>query len=411
MRIGLISFEFPPSPFVGGIGTYTRHAASVLHEAGHDVEVFAAGAADTRNAFAYPVWRVDVTDRRAFRAAVAARVEERHRHAPFAVVESPEFGAEGALVSAVAPEIARVTRLHTPSFMVAELNRTRLPLAASLRFMFGGLRRGRLTWPRVGLADPADDRLEREAAADSDVVAAPCHSIRETVLARWNLPPERCLISPNLFRPDPTLLAVGPAETGKTVLFLGRLEPRKGVFELVRAIPAIVRAHPDTHVMFVGAAVPLPGMREDCADYVRNRLRHTGAKVTVSGNVDFRGVVAALRQCNVVVLPSRWENFPNVCLEAMAAARAVVGTTSGGMADMIDDGVTGKLIPPRNPRAIATALTLLLRDPKALREMGCAARKRLETTFSLERSLSAHLSTYVQALENAQRRRGTSVSN
>jgi glycosyltransferase involved in cell wall biosynthesis len=91
---------------------------------------------------------------------------------------------------------------------------------------------------------------------------------------------------------------------------------------------------------------------------------------------------AAVRVC---VLPSVWENFPNVCLEAMSAGRAIVASSAGGMAEMLEGGAHGVLIPPRDPKAIAESVIRLLRSPDLCQALGTSARKRVISAYSLER--------------------------
>jgi glycosyltransferase involved in cell wall biosynthesis len=112
-------------------------------------------------------------------------------------------------------------------------------------------------------------------------------------------------------------------------------------------------------------------------------------------------------ESDICVLPSIWENFPNVCLEAMSAARGVVGSSAGGMAEMIDDGRTGLLMPPRNPRAIADAILRLLREPDRRMEMGRAARQHVRTAYAPEVIAPLQEASYVRAIARARDRRSS----
>ncbi len=84
----------------------------------------------------------------------------------------------------------------------------------------------------------------------------------------------------------------------------------------------------------------------------------------------------------------------------MVAARAVIGSSAGGMAEMIDDGRTGLLVPPRNPRAIADALIRLLRDPKSLAQFGLAARAHVLATYGSNQVGPLQENTLTRAIEN-----------
>ena len=83
------------------------------------------------------------------------------------------------------------------------------------------------------------------------------------------------------------------------------------------------------------------------------------------------------------------ECFPIALLEAMACARPAVCTAVGGIPEMINNGETGYLVPPKDPQQLADRLVRLLRDPQGARRMGRAARDRVEAEFDLDRSIAA----------------------
>ena len=406
MRIALISFEFPPAVAVGGIGTYTWQAANMLHAAGHAVEVFAAGRPGQREATAQiRVNRVPVATRAEFREALVPIFRERHTQACFEVAESPEYGAEGAGVHAAFPALARVIRLHTPHFVVRELNRLPIPWSARLRFAAGALRKGRLSWLRDDpSADAAADAQEQENARGADVIAAPCRSIREIVSTRWQLAPDSVRICPNVFEAAADLTALTSAPAGERVLFVGRLEVRKGILELAAAIPRVLAARPGAEFYFAGPAVPVPYRRHDTEQWLRKLLGSSVARCHFLGSRTNAELRNDLAQANVTVFPSRWENFPNVCLEAMSAGRAVVGSAAGGMADMIEPESSGLLVPPMDPSALAAALIRLLAHPADAMRMGERARERVRTRFSAAAVLPTQMEIYSAACTAASRR-------
>jgi glycosyltransferase involved in cell wall biosynthesis len=94
-----------------------------------------------------------------------------------------------------------------------------------------------------------------------------------------------------------------------------------------------------------------------------------------------------LQVMDVFALTSYTECCPMALLEAMASGVPAVCTAVGGVPEMIDEGSTGYTVPSRDPAALAVRLTELMRDPTRAKAMGIAARRRLETDFSLERSI------------------------
>jgi glycosyltransferase involved in cell wall biosynthesis len=103
------------------------------------------------------------------------------------------------------------------------------------------------------------------------------------------------------------------------------------------------------------------------------------------------------RRAAVVVCPSRREGFGVVCAEAMAHARTVVASAVGGLLDLVVDGETGLLVPPRDPAALRSALERALGDPDLRRRLGAAARERIRERFSWDAVLDATIELYREA--------------
>jgi glycosyltransferase involved in cell wall biosynthesis len=169
-----------------------------------------------------------------------------------------------------------------------------------------------------------------------------------------------------------------PAEIGAEaepaeVLYVGRLAPEKGIEDLVAAADGLN--------LVVAGDGPLRG-------------RVPGAL----GFVPHEDVRALYARAAVVVCPSRSEGFGLVCAEAMAHARAVVATDVGGFRDLVVDGETGFLVPPRDRGALRAAIDRLLADPALRRRLGAAARERVAALCSWDRVTDATLAVYERAL-------------
>jgi glycosyltransferase involved in cell wall biosynthesis len=169
-----------------------------------------------------------------------------------------------------------------------------------------------------------------------------------------------------------------PAEVGAEadppeVLYAGRLSPEKGVLELVEAAPGLN--------LVVAGDGPLRG-------------RIPGAQ----GFVPHAELERLYARAAVVVCPSRREGFGVACLEAMAHGRPVVATPVGGLLDLVVDGETGIVVPPRNPAVLRSALDRLLADPELRRRLGLAGRERARTLFSWDHVTDATLAAYAEAV-------------
>jgi glycosyltransferase involved in cell wall biosynthesis len=160
---------------------------------------------------------------------------------------------------------------------------------------------------------------------------------------------------------------------------VANLFPRKGYEYLIEATARIAGKIPDLHCLIVGEG----DRRYGEALMELTRERSLEERVTFAG---FQEEVSAyLAAMDLFVLPSVMEGFGIVLLEAMAAGRAVVATAVGGIPEVIEDRVTGFLVPPRDPAALAEKILFLLDHPEVREEMGEAGRIRVAERFSVDR--------------------------
>ena len=174
--------------------------------------------------------------------------------------------------------------------------------------------------------------------------------------------------------PEQVAEAADPPE----VLFAGRLSPEKGILELVEAA--------DGMKLVVAGDGPL-------------RDRVPGAL----GFVPHHALGPLYERAAVVAVPSHREGFGVVCAEAMAYGRPVVAGAVGGLLDLVADGETGLLVPPRDVPALREALERLLGDRELRRRMGEAARERVREHFAWPAVTDATLTAYEAALSDVPR--------
>ncbi len=174
-----------------------------------------------------------------------------------------------------------------------------------------------------------------------------------------------------------------------------RLDPEKGHETLLEAMQMVLARCPDARLVIAGRASVDPDGRHAT---LRHRIQETGlgeAVRLVGYRSDIPHVLAAADIC---VLPAAAEACGRVLIEAMAMAKPVVGTASGGTPEIVEDGVTGILVPPGNPTAMATALEALIRDPARARIMGVAGRDRAAAHFSIEAHARQTMRVYADVL-------------
>ena len=157
-----------------------------------------------------------------------------------------------------------------------------------------------------------------------------------------------------------------------TLLFVGRLEPRKGLATLIRAFALLKEDHPDLRLLVVGEGPE----RERCQELLPTRLRADVVFLGRVANEELPGIYAA---CDVYVSPALGgESFGIVLLEAMAAGRPVVASDIPGYRGVITDGREGRLVPPRDHVALAGALGAYLDDPSLRGAVADAGRRTAE---------------------------------
>jgi len=219
---------------------------------------------------------------------------------------------------------------------------------------------------------PALARFFFERAA---CVITPCESLRAWVRSVARNAHARCL-------PSPVALEPAPAQGARPnlVLFLGRLEPAKGIFDLLEAVAALRPAVPDVRLVCAG-----DGERVAVARYAE-RLGIADA-VRFTGWVGPSGKRALLEAAAVFALPSYDEALPISLLEAMSAGVPVIASPVGGIPEVVVDGVSGFLAAPGDTATLERLLRKLLLDRSLGAHIGAAARESARLRFAPERTL------------------------
>ncbi len=165
------------------------------------------------------------------------------------------------------------------------------------------------------------------------------------------------------------------------VLFIGRLSAPKGIFDLFDAVPRVLARHPNARFVLVGVAendAREPVVRAEAA---KRGIAH---RLVFRGNLEGRDKAAAYATSRMIVVPSWTEAFPLVIPEAMAAGLPVVSSAVGAIPDFVKDGEDGLLVPPRDPEALAAAVTRLLDDEPLRARMSARVRERAPREFAIE---------------------------
>jgi glycosyltransferase involved in cell wall biosynthesis len=229
-----------------------------------------------------------------------------------------------------------------------------------------------------------------------DRVAAVCPAVAREARRERGLSAEKVVTIPNgvdttdfdpaLHPREATRSRLGLAGDKPALGVIAHLSPVKGHADLLAAMARVVSMRPRARLLVVGDGVLRPELEVLSRSLgLADRVVFTGAREDVAA------ILAAL---DVVVVPSHTEGLSNALLEAMAMARPVVATAVGGNPDAVEAGLTGLLVPPRDPEALAASMLRLLERPDEARRLGEAARRRVLAEFSLDRMVAGYEALY-----------------
>ena len=400
MRICLVSREYPPEG-TGGIAAYVYTLAHGLTEAGHDVTVIAgtAGAHDTAKSTdpcsSPRVYRVATRQRLPLPAKVRylwgllehgwtidrtiAHLER--TQGPFDVVEMPNWDTE-ALIYSFHPRAPLVVRLSTPIAVIYPLT-GRSPTKVGFRIL--------------KYLEGLPVRRAHCIIANSRFTANYCADLYGFPVAQARVIPHG-IKAPALVSETPT-----SQDTTVTVLFVGRLEPRKGIDYLLQAIPQVVGSVPHVRFVIAGRDIGTAPRGASYQEYFASFATPEAIKATTFlGYVDDRTLAQLYTECDIFVAPSLFESFGLIYVEAMVHAKPVVAFRAAAIPEVVEHGETGLLAALKDVPSLANALTTLAQDGNLRRDMGRRGYERAITKFSAQGMIEATLACYQQLQKTAQ---------
>ncbi len=378
MRIAELCTRYPPGP--GGVETHVREVARRLAARGEEVTVFTT---ELYREFPWQELEAGVP-RREQREGIA--IERLPAWTLPSELHYPFFRGLDRALERARPEVLHAHTYGTHQVTVAGRYRRRhgVPLVLSAHFhpiwsIHGG-------WFRHRLRGVYDRRLSGRVLRHVDrLIVQTREEERLMRLLGVPLPPIE-IIPPGYARlPDP------PSEKdafsrsiglpGPYLLFVGRLASNKGLLELVEAFQPLARRDPEVSLVLVGED---GGMKEAVEQRVREfhlegRVRRTGFLS------DERLLAAAFREARIFLLPSEYESFGLVLLEALAQGTPVIASRVGGIPEVLDDGRAGRLVPPNEVAPLAAAIQELYEDPAAGRALGEYGRTHVVPNYTWDR--------------------------
>jgi glycosyltransferase involved in cell wall biosynthesis len=248
----------------------------------------------------------------------------------------------------------------------------------------------------VEIGGPWRERAKRLTRRLDDAVIAVCELARQVEIERTGAAPDKVVTIYNGIDPFPAV----PSETvaqlrhdfglrsdAPVAICVSRLHPQKGHEDLLAAWRRVTAVYPHVDLLIVG-----DGRRRSELERLAARQSH----VHFTGQRD--DVAELLALSDLLILPSLWEGLPNVVLEAMAAGLPVVATAVGGTPELVIDGKTGLLVPPRDPAALAQAILALLTEPDLAQRLGENGRLRVADQFTIRQMVQQTEQLYQRLL-------------
>jgi len=380
MRVLMMSWEYPPV-VVGGLSRHVHALARHLAADGHDVVVLCRHVAGTDG-------QTHPTTDRVVEGVRVIRVAEDPMHVTFERDLVAWTLAMGHAMVRAGTELLRQWQpdvVHAHDWLVthpaiALTEAAGVPLVGTVHATEAGRHSGWLSHSlnqqihsvEWWLAQRADELITCSVAMRTevtqlfDVDAAAIHVIHNGIEERgWRVSDAEVARARERHGADAPLL-----------LYFGRLEYEKGVQDLLAAMPRIRRENPGTRLVVAGKGRHLDPLIEQAR---KLRIRRT---VDFTGHLSDRDLRAVLAAADAVVLPSRYEPFGIVALEAAAAQAPLVASTAGGLGEVVLDGETGLAFAPGDVDALATAVRDVLDDRHAAAQRAEAAHARLAGSFN-----------------------------
>lgn len=379
MNILYVCREYPPSQRAGGIGSYCKEIAYGMLQRGHNVTVLAASD-DTRIESdriedGIRVIRLSGGDfwvksaepgisilklrslyrfhsyRRKIRKVVKALSD-------IDVIEVADFGAEGLYLNDL--NIPVITRLHTPSFLDrASVNISKANWKTYIQII-----------------------AEKKALMETKYISSCSDCLKVWIRENLGVKPllSKVILNPVSLDIDKTGNCDYFQNKKRHIFFAGTLVDTKGVGDLVEACKIIMKnQHFNIELLMAGKEGSYAQqLKESLSEEQKKYIRFVGKKKR-------EDLFSYYHNADVCCFPSWWENMPMVCLEAMMCKGLVIGSTSGGMSEIIEDGVNGYLVTRKSPvqlaECIEKALSLKEEDANRIKQNAkCTIEEKFETS-------------------------------
>lgn len=222
-------------------------------------------------------------------------------------------------------------------------------------------------------------------------LSSPSHAHAREISCETGIRLENITVLPNLIHGQLSPKHNETSPHSNNILFVGRLEEAKGVFSLIGAASEVVSLYPDTHFYLAGSQHPSLAI-----EVIRARIQQSNLQdhITFLGHIPHEELDQYYRNALISLLPSYYETFGVAVIEAMSYGLPVVAFSSGAIPEIIENGITGILVPPGDTHCLAQAVVTLMRNPELRKDMGAAAKQKVAECYDAEQPMHLFYSYY-----------------
>lgn len=184
------------------------------------------------------------------------------------------------------------------------------------------------------------------------------------------------------------------------VLYVSRLEKRKGALTLIEAIPKVLKKFANVEFIFIGRDRPHAPNCRYFKDFFLEKFKEFSDKVHFLGYLSDAELNKYYLESDIFIVPSVYESFGLIFIEAMSYCKPVIGCQAGGIPEVISDGITGFLVPPFDSESLAIKILKLLNDEDLRKKMGLHGRRRVECMFNRDKMARNTVEFYKEVIND-----------
>ncbi len=381
MHICYITSEYPIKDFShGGVGTFTRSLGYQLVEKGIEVSVIRVSDVNeeetiidkgitvyiipkTKYKFLQFIWNSIILNKS------IAKIHSKH---PISVVESPELGL--AFMKKI-KGIKYIIRMHGGHHFFAKAeNRP-------------------TEWKKVW--------QEKKSFKNADAILAVSEYVAETTKKLIDLKNKKVTV---IYNPIDTTRFY-QSDSNKiekhTLLFVGTIIEKKGIRQLVQSLEYLVDDYPDIQLKIAGRNGNIPGTKIPYLPILEKEITEKIKKhITFLGSIPNFEIPSLIEKAQICCYPSHMEAMPLAWLEVLAMGKVFLGSTTGPGPEAVQDGITGFLVNPHDPKAIANKIKYIFENYDLAIKMGIEARKRVVNEFDVTVLSKKNIEFYTSILKN-----------